>query len=196
MSLVVALVSLFVALKILDKNYGFYPKNRVEIIGPLGKLNRAFTVLTGFRNTSVYLLVDDRPSVPEKPVKLADLYSELGDLTSLVYWSKDGSLVAVQVSSRQPESAIFKTAYDFSEHRHIGVSASRIDQFECNRIITKLMSDRGGVGPVVKGIEDGKIEKYSDDFPPYNWILPSIVMSIGLIISVFIWSISKNVLVS
>ena len=184
LSILLLLLFLIGALLVGNWEYKFFPRNRVEIVHPTSK-NRAFTHVYGFVDTSIPLSAADWPRTFANPVMLGDVFAE-GYPVYHVHWSNDGSVLALRIKSNSEDEWLFTSAYDFNQHLLIHESkfASLNDS---NARIRQLLEERGGMAPVLTGIDDGKLVEYKAGFPAWGWFPPLLIAAIGLFAAGKIW---------
>lgn len=181
-SVAVLLIAGCVAVISLVWCYHFYPNNRKEVVGPGKGGQRSFTENCGFNDITILLRASDWPWTFRKPVTLGELYWPEVQRSSSVAWSKDGSVVALLRHLNEDQSALFSAAYDYNEHRLIETGYGLDARLECDRMISTLLSERGGTGPFQSRLDDEKVSASEyEAFPGWGCIAPAVFMLGGVI---------------
>ena len=180
---------LVAALAIASWESKFFPRNRTEIEAPASGKSRAFTYAYGFIDGSIILCASDWPQTFSKPAEIGDIYSE-GFPDYHLHWSNDGSVLALRVVLGAGKPELFQSAYDFKLHA-LTRAAQPSDFEESDRKITSLLQNRGGIGPLLTGIDDGKLTSYKERFPMWCWIAPLALVALGVVVSRRVWRRSK-----
>ena len=138
--IVSTVVILVVAVLLLIVRWKFYPAGATPVVGPSGSANRAFIENRSFGDLSFVLCASDWPHTFTEPISLESvLYSEGSN--SRVFWSSDGSVVAVK------DGSSFTSAYDYKLHDTLRYDSAKI---------TMLIASRGGLGTEQRNYPDGK----------------------------------------
>lgn len=154
----------------------FFPSERVEILNPAGRNNRAFTRADGFVDISIELCAVDWPYSFSKPVVLGDVYSE-GFPVYRVRWSGDGSVIGLSAVAGKGSPETFQAAYDYKAHKVIKATLVSPAATNLNEEITALMASRGGMREAEPGIDDGKASD-REKFPAWGWLPPLAVFAL------------------
>lgn len=161
----------------------FFPDNRLEVIGPAGGDRRAFTENCGFVDISILLQASDWPWTFWKPATLGDLYWPEVQKGAGVYWSLDGSIIAFQRHLNEDPDAMFSAAYDYRRHHLVEADYDFDARVVRDREIRRLLSDRGGVGPIQTGLDDEKGSCSRLAFPGWGLIAPGAFLAGGILIA-------------
>lgn len=165
----------------------FYPSGRTELKNPAGKATRAFTEITGFASTSIYLYASDWPHTFTGPVRLADVFYDGGEYYN-VLWSKDGTVLAVTVLPEPGQRPSFTSAYDFQKHEVIRTHTDiRLHDADDHHKITALMESRGGIGESPNDLDDGKGD-FRLTTPLWVWVAPVMIFGICFQLAEKMWS--------
>ena len=129
-----------VAVLLLIVRWKFYPPDATPVVGPSGSANRAFIENRSFGDLTFVLCASDWPHTFTEPISLESvLYSE--GCNSRVFWSSDGSVLAVK------DGSSFTSAYDYKLHETLRYDSAKI---------STLIRARGGLGAEQPNYPDGK----------------------------------------